>query len=232
MQEDSQMTEFTELSFDAKLRKGISEGVLTTLQYMVEAREKARPPSPPDPDDALFATKSWHVMLRSDEANLSYRRSTLRYDDAAAAHILCVQCSLRNEEQEIEKFLDWVLPHVDEPDGKLLGSYRLHPGKWPTPLHMWREPASQRAIEEAQKKLPRLSNMPHDIDKIDQAALALLLIGRHEHYRTWKGIDWSVMGRLHQRGLISNPVGTAKSVGFTAAGMHEAERLFRTLFAP
>jgi hypothetical protein len=30
----------------------------------------------------------------------------------------------------------------------------------------------------------------------------------------------------------SNPVGEAKSVGFTTAGMHEAERLFRSLFAP
>jgi hypothetical protein len=226
------MSEFTELSFDAKLRKDIPEGVLTTLQYMVEAQEKARSPSPPDPDEGLFATKSWHVMLRSDEANLSYRRSTLRYDDVAAAYILCVQCSLRNDEDQIEKFVDWVSSHVDEPDGKLLGFHRLHPSKWPTPIHMWRSPADRKAIEEAQKKLPQLSNMPHDIDKIDQAALALLLIGRHEYYRTWKGIDWSVMGRLYQRGFISNPVGTAKSVGFTTAGMLEAERLFRTLFAP
>jgi hypothetical protein len=221
-----------ELSFDAKLRKDVPKKVLAILQYMVEAKERARPRSPPDPDEPLFATKSWRVMLRSDEANLSYRRSSLRYDDAAAAHILCVQCSLRNDGDAIEKFVNWVLAHVEEPEGKLLGFYRLHPSKWPTPIHMWRPPADQKAIEEAQKNLPRLSDIPHDVDKIDQAALALLLIGRHEHYSTWKGIDWEVMRRLHERGLISNPVGKAKSVGFTTMGIHEAERLFRTLFAP
>jgi hypothetical protein len=53
---------------------------------------------------------------------------------------------------------------------------------------MWRPPADRKATEEAQKKLPRLFDIPHDVEKIDQAALALLLIGRHKHYSAWKGI--------------------------------------------
>jgi hypothetical protein len=69
-----------------------------------------------------------------------------------------------------------------------------------------------------------------DHDKIDQAVLALLLLGRHEGYRTWKGFDWDVMGRLHAKGYISDPVGKAKSVLFTEAGLKEAERLFNILF--
>jgi hypothetical protein len=46
-----------------------------------------------------------------------------------------------------------------------------------------------------------------DQDKIDQAVLALLSLGRHESDRTWKAFDWEVMGRLHQKGYISDPVG-------------------------
>jgi hypothetical protein len=143
------MSEYTELSFDAKLRKDVPKKVLATLQYMVEARDRARPPASPDPHEPLFATKQWRVMLRSDDANLSYRRSSLRYDDAAEAHILCVQCSLRNDDQEIEKFVDWVMRHVDEPEGKSLGFYRLHLSKWPTPIQMRCPPADSKAMEKA-----------------------------------------------------------------------------------
>lgn len=56
--------------------------------------------------------------------------------------------------------------------------------------------------------------MPLDTDKIDQAVLALLSLGRHEGYRAWKSFDWEVLGRLHQQGYIGDPVNKAKSVLF------------------
>jgi hypothetical protein len=33
--------------------------------------------------------------------------------------------------------------------------------------------------------------MELDTDKIDQAVLALLSLGRHEGYRVWKSFDWA-----------------------------------------
>ena len=63
------------------------------------------------------------------------------------------------------------------------------------------------------------------------ATLALLYLGLHDRYRAWKGFDWDAMERLHEKGLISDPVGKAKSVVFTEEGLREAERLFRELFA-
>ena len=74
--------------------------------------------------------------------------------------------------------------------------------------------------------------MPMDIDqdKVDQAVLALLSLGRHDGYRTWKAFDWEVMGRLHQRGYITDPVGRAKSA-LTEEGLRELARLFNALFS-
>ena len=69
-----------------------------------------------------------------------------------------------------------------------------------------------------------------DIDRIDQAVLALLYLGLHESFRTWKSFDWDVMTRLHQQGFISDPVGKAKSVTFTEEGLRESERLLQVLF--
>jgi hypothetical protein len=39
--------------------------------------------------------------------------------------------------------------------------------------------------------------MKADTDKIDRAVLALLYLGTHEEWRTWKSFDWNAMGRLH-----------------------------------
>lgn len=73
--------------------------------------------------------------------------------------------------------------------------------------------------------------MEIDTDRIDDAVLALLLLGLHDGCRVWKGFDWEAMSRLHDKGLISDPVGKAKSVVLTEEGQHRAEQLFRELFA-
>lgn len=73
--------------------------------------------------------------------------------------------------------------------------------------------------------------MAIDTDKIDDATLALLFLGRHYTFRTWKTFDWETMDRLHAKGFISNPVGKAKSVIFTEEGLQRSEALFQKLFA-
>lgn len=72
-------------------------------------------------------------------------------------------------------------------------------------------------------------------DKIDEAVLALLYLGIHERdpltgVRTWKSFDWDTMNRLHDKGLISNPVSKAKSVILTEAGLRRAQAAFHQLF--
>jgi hypothetical protein len=73
--------------------------------------------------------------------------------------------------------------------------------------------------------------MNADNDKIDDAVLALLLLGLHDEYRVWKGHDWGALDRLHAKGYISDPARKTKSVLLTEEGKREAERLFRELFS-
>jgi hypothetical protein len=73
--------------------------------------------------------------------------------------------------------------------------------------------------------------MDIDQDRIDEAVLALLFLGRHDGDRAWKSFDWASMERLHTKGLISNPIGKAKSIVFTDEGMRLSEALFRKLFS-
>ncbi len=72
--------------------------------------------------------------------------------------------------------------------------------------------------------------MALNTDKIDDAALALLYLTLHDGWRAWKGMDWDVLGRLHDKGMIDNPVGKVKSVVFTEEGLQRAKALFEEMF--
>ena len=72
--------------------------------------------------------------------------------------------------------------------------------------------------------------MAFDTDKIDDAALALLYLTLHNECRAWKAMDWDVLGRLHDKGMIDDPVGKVKSVVFTQEGLKRAKALFEDMF--
>ena len=69
-----------------------------------------------------------------------------------------------------------------------------------------------------------------DLERVDEAALALMLLGLHDGWRTWKGFDWEVLNRLHEKGFITDPKSKAKSVVFTEEGLQESQRLFTKSF--
>jgi hypothetical protein len=68
--------------------------------------------------------------------------------------------------------------------------------------------------------------MQLNTEKIDEAVLALLYLGLHQRCLAWKGFDWDAMERLHEKGMISSPIGKARSVVFTEEGLKESKRLF------
>ena len=73
-----------------------------------------------------------------------------------------------------------------------------------------------------------------DQEKLAEAALAILSLSRMvESYgvSAWKGIDWDVMNKLHEKGWISNPVGKQKSVGITEKGIELADQFLEKYFA-
>jgi len=72
--------------------------------------------------------------------------------------------------------------------------------------------------------------MKLDTDLIDDAVLALLHLGLHDGCRAWKTFDWDAMSRLHEKGLIADPVNKAKSVVLTEEGLKRSATLFREMF--
>ena len=72
--------------------------------------------------------------------------------------------------------------------------------------------------------------MDIDEDKIDETVLALLYLTLHDERRAWKGMDFEVMNRLHEKGYIADPINKSKSVWLTDKGLKETEELFNKLF--
>ena len=70
-----------------------------------------------------------------------------------------------------------------------------------------------------------------DTDKIDDTVLALLWLTMCDENRAWKGHDWDAMGRLHEKKMIYDPVGKAKSVSLTPEGLERSKRLFYEMFS-
>ena len=85
-----------------------------------------------------------------------------------------------------------------------------------------------RDVRHTQRQTRR---MDLDTAKIDEAILGLLYLTLHDQVRAWKSMDWAAMGRLHEKGLIHDPVNKSKSVVLTDAGLREAERIFTEQFA-
>lgn len=75
-----------------------------------------------------------------------------------------------------------------------------------------------------------------DTDRIDDAVLALMFLTLHkgepwEPPRAWKSFDWDALGRLHEKSLITDPVGKAKSVTLTEEGARRCKEAYYRLFA-
>jgi hypothetical protein len=73
-----------------------------------------------------------------------------------------------------------------------------------------------------------------DEQKLAEAALAILGLTAHRsHTQTmvWQGMDWDLLGMLHSRGWIGDPVGRSKSVALTEEGERLAGELLRRHFS-
>ena len=76
--------------------------------------------------------------------------------------------------------------------------------------------------------------MKYDESRVDEMTLALLwlnIFDDRNQKRCWKSFDWSAMGRLYDKGYISDPKSKAKSVALTEQGAAKSRELFEKHFS-
>lgn len=121
---------YTEFHFNSELKRDTPEHILATLRVMLSDEWPK-----PDAERPFDAERCW-TMLRCDSYYFSAdTHSTLRHDDISNSHFLCIRCNLKNYDNEIEKFIEWITPWLDKFDGDFLGFARYEEVEWPTLIH-------------------------------------------------------------------------------------------------
>ena len=124
---------YTEFHFNAELNSNAPKEIINILEYMI-GDNSIMPELPSHP---LFETSRWQYMLQMDSYYFSAEtHSTLHFDDIANAYYLCIRCNLKNYDNEIEKFVSWIMPYLDKQPGSFLGFSRYEETEVPTLIYM------------------------------------------------------------------------------------------------
>lgn len=123
---------YTEIHFNSKLKANLPKNIVDVLQYMIGEREN----EPELPDHEFFNCDRWRSLFRMDSYYFDAdTHSTLRFDDISSAYYLCVNANLKNYDNEIEKFIDWIMPYLNKDEGEVLGFYRYEETETPTLIY-------------------------------------------------------------------------------------------------
>lgn len=124
---------YTEFCFNAELRRDVPDYVVAALQRLASIEDL------PDPDDGgdpllrrLLDCQRWDALFVCDSAYFPHSTSYAVFkDDIAGRWFVNVHSNLKNYDSEIEKFLDFIRPHVDE-CADFLGYHRYEEAESPT----------------------------------------------------------------------------------------------------
>ena len=124
---------YTELNMAVKLKADTPENVINVLKYMLR---DIKPKPVETPDHPLFQASGWAIMLLCDSYYFSGQTDSYLYKDdlgVCVCYSLNVRCNLKNYENQIDLFLDWLRPYIDD-DG-FIGYKRYEEDEDPTLIY-------------------------------------------------------------------------------------------------
>ena len=126
---------YTELHFNSRLKENNPSEIIMILKYMVG---EIRTSLLILPDHKLFTNDTnWRYMLQTDSYYFDAdTQSTLRFDNISNTHHLCIRANFKNYDNEIELFLDWIMPYLGKIKGDFLGFFRYEEDETPTLIFM------------------------------------------------------------------------------------------------
>lgn len=124
---------YTELSLDLRLAEDVPPEVLDILRFMLEGDPSdERPILPRHP---LFGDTRWAFMLRCcSYYHTPVATMALHWDDITKAHFLVGRCDLKNYDNEINLFIDWLTPYIEAEENEFLGHQIYEEDERPTLL--------------------------------------------------------------------------------------------------
>ncbi len=100
---------YTELIFGASFKEGTPKEVIDTIKYLVDYGEKPVP--------CLFDMDRNPLGGGSYYFGVSSPVKKFWYDEIGRSWILSSRSNIKNYNDEIEKFLEWIKPYIDTGSG-------------------------------------------------------------------------------------------------------------------
>jgi len=103
---------YTELIFGANLRSNTPKEVIDTLRYMAGDIEK--------PEKLAFETSPGRNPINGTSSfyfGVSRPLCKMWFDEISDEWIISSRCNIKNYENEIESFLEWIKPYIDGGSG-------------------------------------------------------------------------------------------------------------------
>lgn len=129
---------YTELYLCCSLKEDAPKSVIDAIEWMLAGEHNT-----PEPyiEHQLFQKANAQFMLRTGSYSfVSGATHFFKKSRTSSQYTLIVRCDLKNYEEEIEDFIDWLTPYIDAKDGDHLGHKRyeedglptllLHPNNW------------------------------------------------------------------------------------------------------
>ena len=102
---------YTQLVMGAQLKKSTPETALEALRCMVDARQIQPTTLPAHP---LFATPRWSLVLNCDSAYFDWESDSEFIQNLyGSGYYLRVISNVKNYDNEIQLFLEWIAPYLD-----------------------------------------------------------------------------------------------------------------------
>ena len=123
---------YTELHYNAALREDTPEKVISILKYMTgeEAGHYG------EPEHELFNCARWEVMLQCDSFYFdAITKSSVTFNTTSEHYYLNIVCNLKDYNNEILEFIDWVDQYTDKVVDDFLGFYRYEEDEVPTLIY-------------------------------------------------------------------------------------------------
>ena len=131
------MGNYTELYLSCRLKEGLSKEVVDVLDYLFNKDTNEELPEAPEelPDHAFFKCERWECIGNSSSHYfVPFATSNLKFNNISNCFSLTTRSDLKNYNQEIEKFLNWISEYIEYSyiDNEHFGHFRNEIDKIPT----------------------------------------------------------------------------------------------------
>jgi len=128
------MGNYTELVLNVTIKGGTPPDVIDLLRAM--ANREVDLTDLPTPDHPFFKTDRWPMLMScSSHYFIPFSLSKMESPDYVSDHYLSTRSDLKNYDNEIDLFAEWVAPYVDAVGKTFAGYKRYEEDDTPTLLY-------------------------------------------------------------------------------------------------